>query len=325
MKVVFIGFRHSHAVDLYKSAQANIEIDITGVWDDSPEGRLFAENYGIQVVSSDYSEALSGDADIAVLGGCYADRGKTAIAALKSGKHVYSDKPLCTSLDELDEIERLSLISGLKVGCMFTLRYDGGMAALRNYILRGELGSVGSMCFTAQHPLLYGTRPDWYFKNKKYGGIINDISVHGVDIITYLTGLHFKDVTAARTWNHFSINDRDFRDCGHIMYKVENGAGVLADVSYAAPGINGYKLPYYWRITVWGTKGVAEISLCDGFSKITSSDGKTEILRGDPELTGCLTDFINEIKGQKTILSTPEVIEASRNALTLQKAADLYD
>ena len=37
--------------------------------------------------------------------------------------------------------------------------------------------------FTAQHPLLYGTRAKWYFEEGKHGGSINDIGVHAVTLV----------------------------------------------------------------------------------------------------------------------------------------------
>lgn len=40
------------------------------------------------------------------LGGCYGERGAEAIAVLNARKHMYADKPVCTSFAEIDEIER---------------------------------------------------------------------------------------------------------------------------------------------------------------------------------------------------------------------------
>ena len=48
------------------------------------------------------------ECDAVGVGDYFAKRGSIAIEALKRGKHVISDKPLCTSLDELAQIRELS-------------------------------------------------------------------------------------------------------------------------------------------------------------------------------------------------------------------------
>ena len=56
------------------------------------------------------------------IGETFARRGGLIIEALSQNKHVISDKPRCTSLDELNRIEQLSATKGLKIGCMLDMR-----------------------------------------------------------------------------------------------------------------------------------------------------------------------------------------------------------
>ena len=41
-----------------------------------------------------------------------------------------------------------------------------------------------------------GASVRWYFEDDKHGGTINDIGIHGIDLIPYLTGLSFKRTVA---------------------------------------------------------------------------------------------------------------------------------
>src|SRR5690606_18460473 len=143
--------------------------------------------------------------------------------ALSAGKHVLADKPLCTSLDELEEIGRLVAANNLSVGCLLTTRYSAATACVKKLLGSGELGEVRSVSFTGQHPLMYGARPGWYFEDGKHGGTITDIAIHGVDLLRYLTGSGIKEVVGARVWNAYAKEAPSFRDSAQFVLTLENG------------------------------------------------------------------------------------------------------
>jgi|SRR6266511_4727891 len=100
-----------------------------------------------------------------------------------------------------------------------------------------------------------GARPGWYFERGKHGGTINDIAIHAFDFVPWITGLEWRAIIAARTWNAKAREFPHFHDCAQIMATLANGAGVRADVSYLAPDRLRYKLPHYWHVLVHGTRG----------------------------------------------------------------------
>ena len=336
MNLVFVGFKHRHTGTIYNEAMRNPAITVLGGWEDTEEGRAMADGLGLEFNYPTFEDVLRDErVDAICLGGCYGERGAEAIAALKAGKHVYADKPVCTSLAEIDEIERLSREKNLKVGCYLSMRFSTGIRNIREMIEDGTLGEIGTVNITGQHPLQYGTRPMWYFEDGKHGGTINDIAIHAVDLVRFLTGYGLKNVTAARTWNHFATEAPAFRDCGQFMVELENGAGFTADVSYAAPSSCGFALETYWRMTFWGTKGVAEYKLNGGKTAgidsdnsallqvaLAGSNGFAPVEKKSYDVTG-LGEFLKEINGEKNLLiDTAEVIRTSREVLTIQAAAD---
>lgn len=337
MNLVFVGFRHRHTSAIFEEAMANPDINVLGAWEETEIGRQLAEGTGIEFNYSTLEEVLEDPrVDAVNLGGCYGDRGAHAIKALKAGKHVYGDKPICTSLEELDEIEKLAKEKNLKVGCYLTIRFSKGIRNIYEMIKDGTLGEIGTINVTAQHPLQYGTRPMWYFEEGKHGGTINDIAIHAVDTVRFVTGQGLKNIAGVRTWNHFAKEVPEFNDCGQFMVELENGAGFTCDVSYAAPASCGFSLETYWRMTFWGTKGVAEYKL-KGKTKtagidsddasllqvaLDGSDGFKEVEMIGFDTTG-LGEFIKEINGETDLLiDTAEVIRTSREVLTIQAAAD---
>ncbi len=265
------------------------------------------------------------EADVVVIGDYYGIRGALAIAALKAGKNIFSDKPLCTSLSEIDEIEKLAYEKGLKVGLMLDMRYCKAAKPVREFIKGGGLGEIHAICFGGQHPLLYGSRPSWYFEDGKHGGTINDIAVHGIDFIEYIAGLSLKRILGARCWNAFAREVSSFKDCAQFMVELSNGAGLIADVSYSAPNSSGYSLPFYWRFTLWGDKGVMEFSI-NSKELIVALDGKPGIeIISVPDVDNgrnCLSVYLEELDGKHTDIDTSSVIRVTRNTLMIQKHAD---
>lgn len=336
MNLAFVGFKHRHTGAIYQEAMADPNITVLGAWEDTEEGRALADGLGLAFNYPTLESVLDDPrVDAVCLGGSFGERGGEAIAALRSGKHVYADKPVCTSLAEIDEIEALASAKHLKVGCYLTLRFSQGIRNLREMIAEGTLGEIGCINMTAQHPLQYGSRPMWYFAPGQHGGTINDIAIHGVDLVRFITGMGIKNVTAARTWNHFATEEPDFRDCGQFMAELDNGAGFMADVSYAAPASCGFSLETYWRMTFWGTRGVAEYKMkgagtagIDADSAVLlqvalqGSKGFTPMELKSYNVTG-LGEFVREINGETDLLiNTEDVIRSSREVLTIQAAAD---
>ena len=336
MNLAFVGFKHRHTGAIYQEAMADPNITVLGAWEDTDEGRALADGLGLAFNYPTLESVLNDPrVDAVCLGGSFGERGGEAIAALRAGKHVYADKPVCTSLAEIDEIEALASAKNLKVGCYLTLRFSQGIRNLREMIADGTLGEIGCINMTAQHPLQYGSRPMWYFAPGQHGGTINDIAIHGVDLVRFITGMGIKNVTAARTWNHFATEEPDFRDCGQFMAELDNGAGFMADVSYAAPASCGFSLETYWRMTFWGTRGVAEYKMkgagtagIDADSAVLlqvalqGSKGFTPMELKSYNVTG-LGEFVREINGETDLLiNTEDVIRSSREVLTIQAAAD---
>ncbi|MEA4823141.1 MAG: Gfo/Idh/MocA family oxidoreductase [Clostridiaceae bacterium] len=349
LNLAFVGFRHGHINGLYAQAMQNPDVTVVAAYEEDAEAKKAAEeSLGVKFTHDSY-EALLADPtiDAVAIGDYFGIRGARAIAALKAGKHIIVDKPLCTSVAELDEIEKLSREKGLKVGCMLDLRLSAWVEPVRDFIFSGKLGQIHQISFTAQHPLNWGTRPSWYFEDGKHGGTINDIGIHGIDLIPYLTGLKFKKVNAARQWNAYAKLAPKFMDSAQFMAELDNGAGVMADVSYAAPSSCGFKLPQYWRFTIWGDKGVIE---CGGnlnpIATVALNGADGPVVLDTPEDTHQSLDvfvdptaaadakkpvrqkrqlldfFLADLASAPTALNTATVFESSRAALMIQAAAD---
>lgn len=325
MHIAFAGFRHGHIYALYHLAESHSDAEIVGAWEADPAAKQkAASEHGVKFCYDSYEQLLADERVEAVaIGNYYAARGAMIIAALRAGKHVICDKPMCTTEVEMKEIQRLAKETNLSVFMMLDLRYNPNVLAARQLIGQGEIGEVHNVYFGGQHPLLYGTREGWYFEKGKHGGVINDIAVHGIDLLAYLTGQEPEEVCAARCWNAYATKEPDFLDSAQFMLKLTKGAGVIADVSYAAPDSIGFDMPSYWDFKIWGSKGMLAFAVGrEEVELYQNGSHSVKTYSGIDAPTDYLSDFLRETKGDAPLLlSTEASLNAASNTLKIQTAA----
>ena len=327
-RLAFAGFRHGHILSLYELARQAEGVEIVAACEEDEATRGALASAGtVDITHADCGRMLDEVAcDGVAIGDYYAKRGRLVIEAMRRGRHVIADKPLCTELEEIDEIEALTRSSSLKVGCMLTMRDSPPMVGLRRVVQEGAVGPIHAISFGGQHPLRLGQRPAWYFEPGKHGGTINDIGVHAIDALPWITGLDFAVVNAARCWNAFAPEFPHFEDGGQMMLTMDNGCGVLGDVSYFAPDKAGDSMSYYWRLTLWGREGLLETSTTAADIAILRAGdrkaGSVPLPAGSPG--GYWRAFLDDIAGRvlPQALDTQQVLRAARTVLTVQRAAD---
>ena len=320
MNVAFAGFRHGHIFSLYNYMKNNEEINITGCFEEDEDAKKGAmEGRDLNFKYDSYEEILNDEnVDVVAIGDYYEKRGKMAIEALKHGKHVFCDKPICIKLEELYEIRELSEKNNLQVGCMLDLRYMAQVSKVKELLKNDEIGTVHIASVTGQHALGYSTRPHWYYEDNKHGGTINDIGIHGVDLLRFITGKNLTKVDCAKTWNAFADKEPQFKDSAQFMIDME-GMAVMADVSYAAPSFKGI-IPTYWDFKFWGSKGLLTFNLKDPVIHIYKET--EEIIECKKEPTAYVDEFIKEVNGINTSFNTADILDSQEQVLKIQKFAD---
>ncbi len=107
------------------------------------------------------------------------------IAALHAGKHVFCEKPLCLTGDELSAIRRA--LGDRHLGCNLVLRAAALYGWLRRAIRAGELGDIyavdGDYLYGRIHKITEGWRGEIDGYSVFEGG-----AVHMLDLLLWLTG-----------------------------------------------------------------------------------------------------------------------------------------
>lgn len=323
-RIAFAGFEHPHITGLYGDVSKDENFEIVGAWEQDEKTRAAAAEKGVVFNYADYDDMLrNSEADTVAVGAHFSARGALVIKALEAGKNVISDKPLCTSLSELEEIKRLAEKKNLTVCIFLSLRQNpdilGAVTAIRN----GIIGKVNNIIFEGEHPLNYGRRADWYFEDGKQGGTINDIAIHGIDLVRLMTGSRIERVLAAREWNFFAQEKPNFRDSAQFMLQLESGAGVIADVSYSAPDAHGYEHPSYWHFRVFGTLGMIEFGEnIDGIT-LYPKEGEVRMLPPVQPERNMFDEFLAAVSGEIDGREyTDGMLESTKQTLIIQKFAE---
>ena len=306
---------------LYQAAQQHPRVEVVAAVDEDAEAARAAG-----VTHGQYIDLLrhTPNLDAVAVGEIFGRRGEIIVKALQMGLHVIADKPICTKLAELEQIAALATKQRLAVGCLLDLRDHGPFLTARRLIRDGAIGEVHTVNVTAQHPLMLGRRPAWYFEPGKHGGTINDIGIHAIDLIPWLTGRSITQCVAARTWNANNKSVPGFQVAAQIMLRLDNDGGVLGDLSYLASSAAGYESDQYWRVTCHGETGVIEVSYNQKVVKLDTLTERKTVPADANHPTGCLDAFLDDISGKshEGALATANVLDATRRTLLIQQAAD---
>jgi predicted dehydrogenase len=197
------------------------------------------------------------DIDLILISAVPADRADLAVAAMRAGKDVMSDKPGCTTLAQLDAIKAAQSETGRIWSIDFSERFEvPAMTRAAELVAEGAIGRVVQTTGLGPHRLNSATRPDWFFERDRYGGILTDIAAHQVDQFLFLTGSTNAEIVRAHVANYANRDRPGLQDFGEIVLQSGEAHGYIR-VDWYTPDA----LPTWGdgRLTILGTEGYIEL------------------------------------------------------------------
>ena len=162
----------------------------TGVARTPDKARDFARAQGLTLVS-DYAQALADPAiDAVVLATPHTQHGDQALAALRAGKHVFTDKPFALTVASAAAAARACAEAGCVLAVGFNWRYQPALREIRRMVQDGRLGRLLHIEGNFNGPSVYRFPQEHWRQHAEEGpaGGMTGRGVHVVDAMQYLAG-----------------------------------------------------------------------------------------------------------------------------------------
>lgn len=263
-----------------------------------------ARQYGASGVFASLEELLErSDVDVVVNLTPIPFHGASTLQALRAGKHVISEKPLATSMEDADAIVELARAKGLTVICAPPNMLYPTHREVKRLIADGAIGKI---CFARVRSSHGGPAsgawpmdPTWFYQ--KGSGPLFDMGVYGIHEITGFLGpakrvVAFSGITEpVRTvrGGPFKGKKIEVTEDDNTLLMLDFGGSTYAVVD-GTFNVNAAKSP---QIEIFGREGT--ISLPDQLGRRDPTAAPFEVFRLDaaPGLDGWITPRANVVLG----------------------------
>ena len=233
---------------LARAACASDRLAITAAYSRSQEKRsAFAQEFG--VASAPDLPSLLADPRIAgvIITTPNEQHLPVAREAARAGKHIYTEKPIASTLEEGLEIEVLEKSHGVTVTVGHSARLMAGIRRMREMIDAGELGRVAFMeaNFSNERALELTPQTWRWYKTKAPGGPLSQLAIHQFDVLHYLGG---EIVAASSMAAKLSPVGAEVDDQSMTLLKFADGKIGYVGASWTSPGV--------FAVRVFGSKGL---------------------------------------------------------------------
>jgi predicted dehydrogenase len=170
-----------------------------------------------------------------------------AAQVAKARKHVYTEKPIASTLVEGLQIAALEKTYGVTVTVGHSARLMAGIRKIREAIDAGELGRVAFIeANFSNNRALELTPKTWrWYKDKAPGGPLSQLAIHQFDVLHYLGG---DVVEASAMASKLSPVGAEVDDQSMTLVKFADGKVGYVGSCWTSPGI--------FSVRVFGSKGL---------------------------------------------------------------------
>jgi predicted dehydrogenase len=330
MRFAVIGLAHVHVFEMAQTLLGIPGVVCEGFCpEETPIAKGFAGLFPDLRRRSRDELLADPDIDLVLCADVNGLRGSLLVAALKAGKHVFVDKPPVTTQEDLNAVERAVEESGKLFFVYFGERLGNPLSLKARQLVReGRIGRTVNFIGLGPHKLSIEHRPAWMFDPALYGGILNDIAIHQVELFGWLTGQRVARFRS-RVGNFGTPQHPTFEDFGDAWFEGDGGTAGYVRVDWFTPDA----LPTWGDIRqlLVGTEGTLEIR---STISIGSADAMPALLlttrTGAPEQvdvshidTAWAPQLVADIKdGVNRLMPHRETFAALRAVLEMQKEAE---
>lgn len=261
------------------------------------------EVFHFDYTTNDYKELLA-DKDIDLIGIStqHNSHAKLVIEALKAGKSVYCEKPLCLSLDELNQIEEAYRESTGQLFCGLNRRHASLIARIKKDMKTDTIPAIYDYIANA------GFIPEnhWTQDETKGGGRIIGEAIHFVDTVMYLDGSELVELDVNFA-DHPGYPKKD-----NAIISLRFASGAIGTIIYTSMGSKKYPKE---QLRVFSNGTVYEMNNYVSMSKYSSSKKNEIKLKQDKGFVAEYEMIADVLKGKRKNMVIEDALKAHRMLL----------
>lgn len=239
------------------------------------------------------------------------------IALAERNIHIVTEKPLTTTLADLERVRSALAKSKSRLTMLLTMRHEPKYAAIRKLI---QSGAIGEVCLaTTQKSYRIEERDEWQKSRERLGGTIPYIGIHALDMMRWVTGLDYTHV-AAFHGNNGTPYLKETEDQASVLCRFTNGASATARLDYLRPST----APTHGddRLRIAGSSGVIDSGEpYHDFLLITAKEPPREV-KAEPT-DNLFVDFVKAIReGRPSRIPAEDCFYITEVVLKAREAAD---
>ena len=266
-----------------------------------------ARKYGFRLASTDAQAAIVDAAvDAVVIATRHDSHAALVLSALAAGKHVFVEKPLCLSIDELERIAAAAVRAGRILMVGFNRRFAPQVVRMRGLLDRTSGAKAFVMTVNA------GAVPagHWVQDAAVGGGRLLGEGCHFIDLLRHLAD-------SPITGHHAVGMVSNTRDSASIVLNFEDGS--IGAIHYLA---NGHKRFPKERLEVFAAGRILRL---DNFRRLQgfgwSNFKSMNLWRQDKGQSGCAGAFVEAVRnGAQAPIPLEQILEVSRVSIEIQQA-----
>jgi len=233
---------------LTRAAAKSDKLKIVAAFSRSPEKReTFEREMGVPAAPDLKTMLSSPEIKGAILTVPNEQHLPVAREVARAGKHVYTEKPIASTLEEGLQIAALEKEHGITVTVGHSARLMAGVRKIREAIDSGELGRVAFLEANFSNERALELTPSmwrWY-KDRAPGGPLSQLAIHQFDLLHYLGG-EIEEVGSMAS--KLSPVGAEVDDQSMTLLKFADGKVGYVGSCWTSPGV--------FAVRVFGSKGL---------------------------------------------------------------------
>jgi UDP-N-acetylglucosamine 3-dehydrogenase len=177
----FAGAMHAHSALRIESAQVVAVAALP-----LEQGAALAKECDARLASAEEICAAD-DIDLVVIATPTHLHAQYAIAAAKSGKHVFCEKPLARTLADAEAMVRACDDAGVTLAVGHVVRYFKEYQRAKQMLDDGTIGRA-AIATLVRGNFAVGSAREWYLDAEKSGGVVLDLMLHDLDTVRWWFG-----------------------------------------------------------------------------------------------------------------------------------------